>query len=75
MGVAVSSKSFEGGDSVRVFKGLGLNFSTEIFGTFLKKNFEMHLIPFKITLHCILNTFIFLVIGGLIFFTTFEEGV
>ena len=40
------------------FQG-GSLFFAEIFRTFLINNFEVHLIPVKIALQCILNTFIY----------------
>ena len=60
----MGAEDLDGGSKGGLKFCAGLNFSTEIFRTFLKNNFEMYLIPFKIALQCILNTYIyFLVIG------------
>ncbi len=47
----------EEGLRLRVFEGVGSHFFRRNFS--LKNHFKMHLIPFKITLQGILNTFIF----------------
>ena len=57
--------SSEGG--IKILRGFlrGVSiFSQIFFELFVKNNSKMHLIPFKIALQCILNTFIFLMGGS-----------